>query len=181
VVAGGTPTATAPAGTPAASPPPAEVDRWAVVLADPAGGRALLGTGGPEVAYRQTLLADLGLEVVELVGGRYEGSGEAASVDFHGGTLVEPRTAAELDQSAGDLLAAAFEANFPNLTPVDDQVREYGAGPLGGRLWCTSYPDGYYACGWLDEQTVGYVFVIGGSEAGAADLLVQMRADLEVR
>lgn len=176
VVAGGTPTATAPA----ASPPPAEPDRWAVELADPAGGLSLAGEGGAEVAYRQEVLAGIGVEVIELVGGQYEGSADAPSVSFHGGTLVEPRDAAELAEPAGELLAEAFAVNFPNQTPTGD-AREHDAGPLGGQLWCVSYQDGSFACGWLDEQTIGYVFVFGGSEAGAAELLVKMRADLEVR
>ena len=171
-----------PASQPAApASPAAEPDRWTVELADPAGGRPLLRSGGPELAYRQTRLGDVDLAVAELVGGSYEGSGDARTIEFYGGTLTRPLAAAELEQSAAGRLQAGFAVNFPNLTPVDDQVRQYDPGPLGGQLWCTSYQDGYYACGWLDEQTLGYVFVIGGSEAGTAELLVRLRADTEVR
>jgi hypothetical protein len=175
------PTSTAPAAPadlPSLTPEP---DRWRVVVADPAGGLALLREGSPELPVRQSGMADAGIEVIELVGGGYEVSSETPSVEFYGGTLAEPLTGQELADSASTLLQTTFRVNFPNLTPVDEQIRAYDAGPLGGQLGCTTYDGDYYACGWLDEQTIGYVFVIGGTEAGTAELLLSLRADTELR
>lgn len=182
VQAGASPTATTPAGTPAASPTPAGADRWTVVVTDPAGGLALLREGSPELPHRQRSMAAAGIEVLELVGGQYEDPGQTVVVDFYGGTLAEPLTGAQMDGSAAGLLQATFAANFPNLTPDGEQVRQYDAGPLGGFVGCSSYDGGSYsACGWLDEQTIGYAFVIGGTEADTAALLLDLRADTEVR
>jgi hypothetical protein len=151
-----------------------------VVLADPAGGRALFRSGGPEIPLRQTAMANAGVAVLELVGGRYEGPGDALTVDLLGGTLAQPLTGPQVDAAAGAMLETTFRVNFPNLTPLDE-LRKYEAGPLGGQVRCASYDGGYYACGWLDEQTIGYVFVVGGTEADTAALLVTMRAAVEVR
>lgn len=175
IAAGATAT---PQSSPTPAPPP-EADRWTVVVADPAGGLALQREGGPELPHRQDSMARAGIEVIEVVGGGYQG--ETLSVEFYGGTLAEPLTAGQVDERAGGLLQTTFAVNFPNLTPVQEQVRRYDAGPLGGQVGCSSYDGGYYACGWLDEQTIGYVFVIGGTEAGTAALLLSLRADTEVR
>jgi hypothetical protein len=167
---------------PEASPTTADTsDRWAVVMTDPAGGRALLRDGGPEVPHRQTAMAGAGVSVLELVGGRYEGTGEVLSIDLFGGTLAQPLTGPQVDAAAEAMLETTFRVNFPNLTPLDNQLRPYHPGPLGGQVQCASYDGGYSACGWLDEQTIGYVFVVGGTEADAAAMLVSMRSDVEMR
>jgi hypothetical protein len=75
---------------------------------------------------------------------------------------------------------AVFAANFPNLT-APSELTQHEAGPLGGEVWCASYPDvGSSACGWIDQTTVGYAFGSGLTEADLAGRLVDMRNDIEI-
>jgi hypothetical protein len=75
--------------------------------------------------------------------------------------------------------------------PVSE-LRRYDAGPLGGQVWCQTLQHTLlttqtsYVCGWVDQSTVGTFSVshdaiqdLGLTEADAAALLVQMRADIE--
>jgi hypothetical protein len=124
-------------------------------------------------------MAGSGIAVNELVGGGYQAPDGAMSVDFFGGELTDPRSGSELGETARSTLEDVFRANFPNPTPTGES-RDYDAGPLGGHVWCVTYDEvGGYACGWLDEWTVGYVFGLGGTEAGTAELLVAWRSDTE--
>ena len=170
----GTSTAgTDPAGDATSAASPAQdAPRWVVVLSQQAGGLALTFSGGPELPVRENSMVNASIAVENLVGGRYESTGGDV-VDFHGGTLAGP----PLDARA--TIETTFRANFPNLTP-DDESRQYDAGELGGEVWCESYSIGSSACGWVDEWTIGYVFIVGGDEPDTAALLVEMRPDLEV-
>jgi hypothetical protein len=146
--------------------------------------------GGPELEHRQDALARIGLPLRALVSDRYAAADDPSmSVTFYGGELAGPMAGPQVEQSARDLLEAAFEASFPNLTAVEPS-QQYEAGPLGGQVWCRTYdigvfePQHVYACGWLDEWTLGFLFVgtpaaLDLTEADAADLLVAMRADIE--
>ena len=165
------PTAAAPAEpTPVVAPQPAGFD-----LPERAGGLDLTFSGGPEVQARQDSMQRAGIAVTELVGGRYEG-GDVV-VTFHGGGLAEPLTAAQVDGTGRELLETTFAVNFPNLIPGGSTG--YDPGALGGQVWCTAYDDvSSHACGWLDEETIGYVFRTGGQEADTAELLGRMRGDI---
>jgi hypothetical protein len=162
--------------SPGGDPPAEQPDPVRLVLPDEAGGLDLTFSGGPEVAARQASMERAGIAVTELVGGRYEGGD--VLVTFHGGGLAEPLTTAQVDENGRELLETTFAANFPNLTP--GASTGYDAGPRGGQVWCTAYDDvSSHACGWLDEETVGFVFRSGGAESDTADLLVRMRESIQ--
>ena len=162
--------------SPGGDPPAERPDPVRLVLPDEAGGLTLTFSGGGEVPARQAAMDAAGVEVTELVGGRYE-DGDVL-VDFHGGGLAEPLTPAQVDESGRELLETTFAANFPNLTPGESTG--YDPGSLGGQVWCTSYADpASHACGWVDERTIGYVFRTGTGEGDTAALLRDMREDIQ--
>lgn len=163
---------------PAGSPIPTSTPLWTVHLAPEAGGWHLVSSGGPEETHRAGAMARAGIGVRSFVTGRYEDPSGAAVLTFYGGEL-EPLPSGRVGE-ARSLLGTAFEANFPNVTPVGEP-RRYEAGPPGGELWCVSYDSGGHACGWVDEWTIGFVFAVVGREADTAAQLAGMRTDLEIR
>ena len=171
--AAGPPSNAAP--PPAATGSPTSGPAWTVTLADPAGGLRLVFADRPEVTAREQAMTGAGIPVRGLVDGVYEDPDDTTVVvDFNGGQLTTP---------AGDpqaVLAAAFDATFPNLTPAGG-LTQYDAGSLGGELWCRGYAGSEArACGWVDESTIGIGFAVLGPEPDLAARLAQMRTDLQV-
>jgi hypothetical protein len=113
-------------------------------------------------------------------------------VHFWGVELAEPPPPPQAVGSA--MVKDAFDlgVNGGGRTFVPrSELRQYDAGPLGGQVWCQTFrdtliPQTSYACGWVDQSTVGTISVshyaiedLRLSEAKAAPLLVRMRGDIE--
>jgi hypothetical protein len=176
-------------GFPWAGPPavqssasmPAGQDVARLVLAEQAGGLTLLGGADAELAARAEAMMRAGIELRDMISGRYGPSvEEGEQATFYGGVLAVPIPEQELDARAVPILDDIFRVNFPNLHEGGLPSREYDPGTLGGHLRCRSYPDvSRYACGWVDQFTVGYTFGLAESEQAAAAQLVALRADVE--
>jgi hypothetical protein len=130
----------------------------------------------------------------------FGGAALSHQVAFHGGEFVPQLEGQANDDSGQEILDEAFEATLGTAFGGDNSFepnRAYDAGPLGGQLRCaimtTALPGTtmqHPICGWVDERTIGYIrgsIVVGdavgqspaNTEAEAARLLVQMRADIE--
>jgi hypothetical protein len=112
-------------------------------------------------------------------------------VAFWGAELAEPR-APDGPKAIEEAFGRAGLGASAGFAATSDQLRSYDAGPLGGQVWCQTYKyqvlktTTFYACGWMDQGTVGTIVVndyavadLGLTEAGAATLLVAMRKDIE--
>ncbi|WP_328989184.1 hypothetical protein OG394_23425 [Kribbella sp. NBC_01245] len=85
--------------------------------------------------------------------------------------------------SPDELLAALF-GSLQNSEIDTSPLTDYPAGELGGKLKCLSVlVNGVprrQACAWADDHTIGMAISVGTREPALAELLVRMRADLEV-
>jgi hypothetical protein len=132
-----------------------------------------------------------GVPVRRVVQGLFQADSGTLGAYFWGVEFAEPPP----PQAVG---SATIEAAFVmGVTSggVDVPVfepRQYDPGPLGGQVWCQTFrhvlltTQTSYACGWVDQSTIGTISIghsaivdLGLTEANAAALLVEMRADIE--
>lgn len=111
----------------------------------------------------------------ELVAGYRDPSGAGTPIIFVG----RDAGSASPDESLATLFGPLQNPDVET-SPVTD----YPAGELGGRLKCLSVlVNGVprrQLCAWADDHTVGMAISVGTREPALAELLVRMRADLEV-
>lgn len=125
----------------------------------------------------------------------YYAGPEPGRISFRGVELPEPLDVA----AAGPALAATALplalGDAASARPVTE-ARQYDTGGMGGQVWCQTFEvvllgitsSDNHTCLWIDEWTVGMIVVndhaiagLGLTEAGSAELLAAMRADIEIR
>jgi hypothetical protein len=132
-----------------------------------------------------------GVPVRRVVQGLFQAGDGLGRVYFWGVEFAEPPSPQALGfatiEEAFGMGVTSGNVHIPVSEP-----RQYDTGPLGGQVWCRTFrhvlltTQTSYACGWVDQSTVGTISVghdaiqdLGLTEADAAALLVQMRADIE--
>jgi hypothetical protein len=141
-----------------------------------------------------------GVPVSRSVFALYRTGDDLGRVAFRGVELAAPLPADTVTRSAYDIADGALRITGQvndRHQPTAPGLRSYDPGPHGGQVWCQTFdvhllpelpPIGTsYACAWVDRWTVGVVTVsthaveeLDLDEAGAAALLVAMRADIQI-
>jgi hypothetical protein len=141
-----------------------------------------------------------GVPVSRSVFALYRTEDDPGRVAFRGVELAAPLPSDAVTRSAYDIADGALRITGQindRHQPAAQSLRSYDPGPHGGQVWCQTFdvhllpelpPIGTsYACAWVDRWTVGVVTInthaveeLDLDEAGAASLLVAMRADIQI-
>jgi hypothetical protein len=148
------------------------------------------GSGAERPGQPESPQSLAGVPVRRTVFGLYRLGSGPGGAPFWGAEFAEAQPPSVVDRTGEHVILAAFDrSGLPAsgaIAPTSSEMRQYDAGPLGGRVWCQTYEykvlkkGTLVACGWVDQWTVGTIVVNpAADEVGVAARLVAMRADIE--